>query len=134
MRFHVERLLLGLLLAALSLPAAAQGLEVHFPGPGVELAGRLYLPDGAKGRAPAIVLMHGCSGMWGRDGQPGRNYEAWAEHFRKLGYVALLVDSFGPRGQNGDLHSEGVAPFRPARDRPRDAYAALVWLGETRRR
>ena len=107
-------------------PAFAKGQEVRFPGPGVELVGRLYLPE-AKGRSPAIVLMHGCSGLWGRDGEPSRNLEAWAEHLQKHGFVTLHVDSFGPRGQK-EICTQKVRPVLPGRDRARDAYAALAWL------
>jgi dienelactone hydrolase len=126
MRFHVEHLL-AVVALVVALPGFAKGVEVRFPGPpGVELVGRLYLPE-AKERAPAVVLMHGCSGMWGRDGETNRNYDAWAEHFRKHGFVALLVDSFKPRGQN-EICTLKDRPIQPGRDRARDAYAALAWL------
>ena len=109
-------------------PAWAGGGEpVSFPGPDITLAARLYRPDG-EGPFPAIVLMHGCSGLWRQDGQePTPTYEAWAEHWRAKGYLALLVDSFGPRGQK-EICTQRDRPISPARDRPRDAYASLGWL------
>jgi hypothetical protein len=113
----VEHLLAALGLMA-ALPGFAQGLEVRFPRPGIELVRRLYVPE-AKARAPAIVLLHGCSGMWGRDGEPTRTYDACAEHFRRLG--------FGPRHPR-EICTQTERPISPARDRPRDAYAALAWL------
>ena len=123
----MERTLAFLLIFAAT-SAGAAGTEVRFPGPGIELVGRLYLPEVKPGeRAPAIVLMHGCSGMWARNGEPTRNHDAWAEHFRKHGFVALLVDSFGPRGQK-EICTQKVRPVLPGRDRARDAYSALAWL------
>ncbi|QJR16971.1 hypothetical protein DSM104440_03808 [Usitatibacter palustris] len=105
----------------------AQGEPVHFPGDGVELTGRLYRPTG-PGPFPAIVLMHGCSGMWRQDGrEPTTAYDFWAEHWRGRGYVALLVDSFGPRGEK-EICTQKKRPISPARDRPKDAYASLSWL------
>ena len=99
-------------LAALAILGAglahAGGEPVRLPGPGIELAGRLYRPEG-PGPFPAIVMLHGCGGLWGKGGEPTASFAYWAEHFRARGYVALLLDSFGPRGEKGDLHP-GEAP------------------------
>jgi dienelactone hydrolase len=126
MRFHVERIL-AFLLVGLALNAAAAVEEVTLPGPGIELSGRLYRPPG-EGPFPAIVMMHGCSGMWGAGGrEPTANYRAWATHFSQRGYVALLLDSFRPRGER-EICTQKERKVSEARDRPRDAYAALAWL------
>ncbi len=53
----------------------------------------LYKPDGA-GPFPAVVLLHGCVGI-----RP--HIHAWAERLKEGGYVALVVDSFRPRGERG---------------------------------
>jgi dienelactone hydrolase len=126
MMFHVERILLalGLLWAGV---AAAAGIEVHFPGPGLELVGRLYEPAESSGRRPAVVLLHGCSGMWASDTEPTRSYVVWGEHLAKHGFVALLVDSFRPRGQR-EICTLKDRPVLPGRDRSRDAHVALRWL------
>jgi dienelactone hydrolase len=117
-------------LAALVFLAAglvqAAGEPVRLPGPGVELAGRLYRPPG-EGPFPAIVMLHGCSGLWGKGGEPTASYAFWAEHFRAHGYVALLLDSFGPRGES-EICTQATRRVSAATDRPRDAYAALAWL------
>ena len=55
------------------------------------LRGRLTKPKG-KGPFPAIVLLHGCSGINKRRDTP------WTERLANWGYVVLQVDSFGPRG------------------------------------
>ncbi len=106
--------------------AWAGGEPVTFPGTDLELAGRLYRPQG-EARNPAIVMLHGCSGLWGRDGEPTASYAFWAEHFRARGYVALLVDSFGPRGEN-EICTQAKRRISEARERPADAHAALRWL------
>lgn len=117
-------------LAALALSWAAAvhagGEPVRLPGPDVELSGRLYQPAG-KGPFPAIVMLHGCSGMWRKDGEPTASYAFWAEHFRDRGYVALLLDSFGSRGEK-EICTQAKRTISPATDRPRDAHAALAWL------
>lgn len=55
-----------------------------------QVFGRLYLPDG-EGRRPAVVLLHGATGIWDWD-------DLWAERLQGWGYVVLNVDSFTPRG------------------------------------
>ena len=125
--FHVERSLLALLALLWTGTAPAAGIEVHFPGPGIELAGRLYEPAGDEGRRPAVVMLHGCSGMWANDTEPTLSYLRWAEHLAQHGFVALLLDSFRPRGQR-EICTQQDRPILPGRDRSRDAYAALRWL------
>ncbi len=128
MRFHVKPPLATLLLGtALALPAGAAGEAVRYPGPGLELQGRLFRPSG-DGPFPAIVLLHGCSGMWRRDGkEPAAGIATWAEHWRQQGYVALLVDSFGSRGER-EVCTQRIRTILPHRERPRDARASLAWL------
>jgi dienelactone hydrolase len=66
--------------------------------------------------------------MWRHDlKEPNASYEAWAEHLRRHGFVALLVDSFGPRGER-EICTQKDRRVTPSRDRSRDAHAALRWL------
>ena len=96
------------------------------PGNGLELAGRLYQPRG-PGPFPAVVLLHGCSGMWDRNGKPNANYDHWARRLRDAGFIALLLDSFGPRGER-EICTQADRRVRPGRERRGDALAALAWL------
>lgn len=60
--------------------------------PGLRLSGLLYRP--ASSVAPAIVIVSGTSGAQGF-----QNWEIpWAQRLQRAGYVALIVDSFTPRG------------------------------------
>ena len=124
--FHVKHLAVAFVVAVPALASPA-GEDVSIPGPGVELAARMYRPRGA-GPFPAIMMLHGCSGMWLRDGvTPTANYRFWAEHFQGRGYMALLVDSFGSRGER-EICTQAIRKISEASDRPRDAHAALQWL------
>jgi dienelactone hydrolase len=49
-----------------------------------------YRPDG-PGPFPAVVLLHGCEGV-------SENSRRWARWLRGRGYLALVVDSWTPRG------------------------------------
>jgi dienelactone hydrolase len=51
----------------------------------------LYRPSG-DGPFPAVVLLHTCGGL-------GPHVHAWAQKLQDWGYVALVVDSFTPRGK-----------------------------------
>src|SRR4051795_12525070 len=127
--------LVAAILSALWLqPAAAQEI-VHFQSaddngsgqPATELEGRLFRPNG-EGPFPALVGLHGCSGMMRRNTRELTPlYRAWGEELSRRGYVVLLVDSLGPRG-HGETCS--IGGFDPALlfKRPHDAYGALSYL------
>ena len=94
------------------------------------LEGYLYLPEGkARSRRPAVVMMHGCGGPFGRDGAPNARHRMWGDYLASQGYAALLVDGFTPRGLR-EICTQKLAE-RPIRERDRvgDAFAALEWLG-----
>src|SRR5205823_3888094 len=55
------------------------------------LQGYLRRP-GSAGPLPAVVLLHSCGEDWARLDQ------RWGKQVASWGYVALTVDSFGPRG------------------------------------
>ncbi len=103
------RLVLLLLLAVLLLPGRAWAehvVNVTFPSVGasasVTLRGTLYHPRG-PGPFPAVVLLHGCDGVIDL-------YHKWAARFAGMGYVALIVDSFKPRGLGADCRGERADP------------------------
>jgi len=83
----------------------------------VTLIGKLTKPQG-DGPFPAVVLMHGCSGIVKYD-------DDWAERIASWGYVALQVDSLGPRGESETC----VNLLRvPVHIRAQDAYDAKSYL------
>jgi len=80
----------------LAFPAAPSAFER-------KKATMLFKPDGA-GPFPAIVLMPTCSGF-----NTSLHLFDWAERALKRGYVALVVDTLGPRGVN---RSNCFPPFK----------------------
>src|SRR5438105_5403020 len=103
-------------------------LEDNGPGqPSTQLDGYLFRPAG-DGRPPAVIGLHGCSGMFIRGtGSLGPLYRAWAGELTQRGYAVLLVDSFGPR-RHGEMCSVQGFELELLRKRPRDAYGALWFL------
>lgn len=84
---------------------------------GQPLTGRLKKPDGT-GPFPAVILLHGCGGIWRWD-------EVWSDRLAEWGYVALSIDSLGPRGM-GSICDRPGALSGPAR--ALDAHGAKTFL------
>lgn len=84
---------------------------------GLMLSGRLTIPGG-DGPYPAIVVLHGCAGIW-------RWNEVWSRRLAKWGYVVLDVDSLGPRGKTSVCGTPGAVsgPMRAL-----DAHGAKSYL------
>jgi len=76
---------------------------------------------------PALVLLHGCSGLVNRAGRVTPLYRPWIRTLLAKGYVVLAVDSASSRSF-GQTCSPGADRTIMWRDRPRDAYAALQYL------
>ena len=76
---------------------------------------------------PAVVLMHGCSGLLNDKGSIFALYRAWMRALFAKGYDVLTVDSAASRGF-GQTCSPGPNRITMWRDRPSDAYAALAYL------
>ena len=87
--------------------------------PAKRISGNLILP-GSTGRHPAIVLMHGCGGIW-------RWNDVWSERLAGWGYVVLDVDSLGPRGVSSVCNRPGVVP---GHIRGMDAHGAKQYLSK----
>lgn len=90
------------------------------------LIAHLFRPPGDEAR-PAVVMLHGCSGLLAKSGRFRGLYRAWARELLHRGYVVLAVDSATSRGF-GQTCSAGKARRTMWRDRPKDAYAALKYL------
>jgi dienelactone hydrolase len=127
--FRISLLAIGLA-ALLAAGAASAGGLVEFPNlPGREpahLIGYLARPDaglsalassqrGGKAPYPAVVVLHGCAGI-------SSHSTGIADRLGSWGYVALTVDSLGPRGIAGRCYAGTFI------DQAFDAYAALRYL------
>jgi len=132
--------LLAAAVAAVSARANADAETVHFPSEDgkTKLVGYLFRPSGG-GRHAAVVLLHGRAGPYSSlaNGKYGastlsKRHKEWGAFWASRGYVALLVDSFGPRGYAGGFgrgsYSERPAEVSEQTVRPFDAYGGLRYL------
>ena len=123
---------------------AAEIKTVHFPSEDhkTKLTGYLFQPSG-PGPHAAVVMLHGRAGPYSSlakgaytSATLSKRHKTWGDFWAERGYVALLVDSFGPRGYPEGF-GRGSYTDRPAEVseqtvRPLDAYGALRYL-RTRR-
>jgi dienelactone hydrolase len=125
-------------------PNGTQPLTVHFGSADgkTRLVGYLFMPRQPRAqRAPAVVMMHGRAGPYSlnvKDKGPynastlSKRHQKWGQTWSALGYLAVLVDSFSPRGYPGGFE-QGSYEDRPdvvneVTVRPLDAYGALAYL------
>jgi dienelactone hydrolase len=108
------------------------------------LIGYLFKPTSQPaGRVPAVVMMHGRGGAYSSLAKG--NYEAatlskrhvmWGELWAGKGYLAIMVDGFGPRGYPAGFprHSYESRPaeLSEVTIRPLDSYGALAYLRSRR--
>jgi dienelactone hydrolase len=122
----LRKALAGSWLAALiALPAQALDSVAFASRDGTVLTGMLARPRGT-GPFPAVVAMHGCSGLWTRTGRLSDREADWSERLVAAGYAVLLPDSFRPRGL-GALCNDRERRMTP-RGRAQDALGAADWL------
>jgi len=127
--FRISLLAIGLAawLGANGAGALVEFANVSERGPATPI-GYLARPDqglsallGGAGhgveRSPAVVVLHGCSGI-------SSHSTRIADHLGSWGYVALAVDSLGPRGIANRCTSSGYP------EQAFDAYAALRYLAQ----
>jgi dienelactone hydrolase len=105
----------------LSGPDLVEIQPVQIPGarmPAGPIQAAFKLPVG-KGRFPAVIVLHGCSG-W------GDRTLLWGDRLNSWGYAALLPDSWTPRGISSvcDNPAGTVTPG----DRMGDVASAVAWL------
>ena len=122
--------LFALALSAAATAAAAASETVHFTSldGATNLTAFLSRPaDQGDTPRPALVLLHGCSGLLTKAGRITPHYRSWIRALLQKGYVVLAVDSATPRGF-GQTCTTGPDLKTMLRDRPKDAYAALQYL------
>jgi len=148
----MTRTLAGLCLLLLSAPALAQPETVYFESRDgkTTIVGYLFKPSAAPPH-PAVVLLHGRSGPYSLAGNGdctlvaptvaspcnaaslSKRHAMWGQYWADRGYLALLADSFGPRGKahgygrftHGDADRDDVDEKTV---RPLDAEGALDYL------
>jgi dienelactone hydrolase len=131
-------------LGAPAAPAVDQATveRIEFPSADGKtmLVGYLFKPANAPDtRVPAVVMMHGRAGAYSTLAHGvydattlSQRHQFWGRWWAQQGYLAVLVDGFGPRDypQGFPRHSyrDRPAELNEVTIRPLDAYGALRYL------
>ena len=112
---------------ALAAPQAVQVPTAGISSAPAPLSAFVFSPSGTA-KHPAVVMVHGCGGAYGRDGQLNARHAMWGEYLAAQGYLALMLDSFGARGLKEICTTKFSERTLKESDRVGDAYAALAYL------
>ena len=97
-------------------------------GRAIHLLGWLFTAKGdGSARAPLVIALHGCGGLYGRDKNLNQRHRSMAELLRQEGYHVLFPDSFTPRGKNSICSEKIGARDLTSENRRRDVLGALNW-------
>jgi carboxymethylenebutenolidase len=135
---YVTGLLAGLLLSGAVRAATPETVQFMSADGTTRLTGYVFAPAQA-GPYPAVVMLHGRAGPYSslKRGQHTADaltmrHRMWGNFWAERGYLAIHVDSFGPRGYGDGFgrHSYGSRPLEVSEQaiRPMDAYGALAYL------
>jgi len=130
------------MLTAVSNTALAQDPErVTFPSADgkTTLVAYVFTPAKVSARMPAVVMMHGRAGAYSSAAKGrydastiSQRHRMWGTLWAANGFVAVLVDGFGPRGYPAGFprfsYENRPDVVNEVTVRPLDAYGALNWL------
>lgn len=114
------------LMMTLACTAATAAERVSFAGDDLMLRAILYRPDG-PGPFAAVIALHGCAGLYGRDDSLSPRHADWAGRLVAAGFIVLFPDSFGSRGAGPQCKTDDRVT-RPSKERVDDALAAKAYL------
>jgi dienelactone hydrolase len=108
---------------------AARGEVVQIPLPDGNTLQAHWLPaPGAAGPRPTVVALHGCGGLYRRDGRTlDARYPDYAQRLHAEGWHVLLPDSFGSRGEGSQCTRKASERSIKVATRRGDVAAAVAW-------
>ncbi len=122
MNIFRKTILVSLILMATS-AMAATGKQVSYPSDGETISGMLYIPDNARNRLPAIVVI---PEWWGLNDWVKEQASKLADQ----GYVTLAVDIYRGRVAQTPEEAHELSRGLPEDRALRDMRAAVAYLGE----
>ncbi len=78
--------------------------------------------------APALLLLHGCGGVYNARGALAQRYRELAARLNAIGIHVLVTDSLAPRGERELCTQKNGERAVTQLNRRRDALGALQWL------
>jgi dienelactone hydrolase len=96
-------------------------------GKPVRLFGWFFTAEGSA-KAPAVVALHGCGGLYGGNKDFNSRHRQMAELLQRQGYHVLFPDSFTARGVASICTAKIGSRDINVANRRRDVLGALAWL------
>ena len=101
------RSILVLIISLLAVVISARASEqVEIKAGNVSLRATLFRPSG-PGPFPAVVALHGCSGLAGRRGPIDARFQDWGDRLAAAGFAVFFPDSFASRGMKSQCRLAG---------------------------
>ncbi|MFO1225583.1 dienelactone hydrolase family protein [Roseateles sp.] len=123
------RWLLALAAALLSALAHADTEWLQLPATARRPALSLFWSPADTARRPAVVALHGCGGLFRKDGHTfDTRFANYTDRLHDMGFHVLLPDSFGSRGLGSLCEELNAARSVYVADRRLDVLEALAWL------
>lgn len=104
----------------------AEARRVHIQSGDLRLRAEYRSPT--QSGMPAILLMHGCGGLYTPSGNISSRMMRMGNLLQEMGYAILYLDSFTPRGIKQVCTSKHASAKVSPLARARDAEAAIRWL------
>lgn len=112
----------------LSATASAEDIITYMTLQGDEIkAVYIPAPGAAKKPTPVVIMLHGCGGLYKKNGDIQKRERAWIDILHTEGYALLLPASFASRGY-GSLCKIKNRPVTPEDQRPHDTMGAIQYL------
>lgn len=122
-------MVVAIALVAVSRPPDALGF-VAVEVPGTPAITALWRTAGGVGRHPAIIALHGCSGLRDSRGQIDERYTEYAARWNARGWHVLAPDSFARRGERSICRQPNSQRTITPLVRRGDVLRAFAWLAE----
>lgn len=124
------RAVIILILATLPLLPARQLMggtpqPLVIPGRDAALRTLVFEPADDGPKHPAVIALHGCAGLYMRDGSLNPRQRDWGMRLSAAGFVVIMPDSLGSRGLGANCHDRDAVS---AGQRLDDADNARVYL------
>ncbi len=96
--------------------------QVVVDSKGVEQQFSLDVFSVKSGKAPTVLIAHGCDGA-----QRSQSYRQWARQISSWGYNAIVVDSYSKRGINNTCNNTSAVVLRQGAE---DLIKTAAWVQE----
>jgi len=87
-----------------------------------------WQPAAQSGRRPAIIALHGCSGLYTQRGKFDDRYTSYADRWNAAGWHVVAPDSFGSRGQGAICAQPAAQRTIKVAHRRDDVLRTAAWL------